>query len=77
MSHSHLDQIEEDEARRQKDRDEIMARAEHMEELPSDEEADDIVEKLLAEQKLEQKLGELPSPDDENDDRTGDSDRMG
>ena len=72
-----LIQVEEDEARRQKDRDEIMAGAERMEDLPSDEEADDMVEKLLAEQKLEEKLGELPSPDDDNDDGTANSDRMG
>merc|ERR1719412_894863 len=69
--------VEEDEARRQKDRDEIMSGAERMEDLPSDEEADDLVEKLLAEQKLEEKLGELPSPDDENDNGTTNRDRTG
>jgi len=69
--------VEEDEARRQKDRDEIMAGAERMEDLASDEEADDIVEKLLAEQKLEEKLGELPSPDDDNDLGTANNDEMG
>ena len=54
-----------------------MASAERMEDLPSDEEAEDIVEKLLAEQKLEEKFGELPSPDDDNDSGTANRDRMG
>ena len=54
-----------------------MAGAERMEDLASDEEADDIVEKLLAEQKLEEKLGELPSPDDDNDLGTANNDEMG
>jgi hypothetical protein len=56
-------QVEEDESRRQKDRDSLLSKAEEMEEIPSDEEADQLIEKLMAEAKLEETLGGLPDVD--------------